>query len=115
MSMINEMVERLRSLARVNTDDTFRLLWGAANTIEDLSAKVRNNNLHGGWISVEDRLPEKRQVVLAIGKDSKTWDVGMFQGLSPSGSKHVWWWKKKTVKRVDYWMPKDVIPLPWKE
>ena len=67
------------------------------------------------WISVEDRLPEKRQVVLAVGKDSKTWDVGMFQGLSPSRNKHVWWWKKKTVKRVDYWMPKDAIPLPWKE
>lgn len=67
------------------------------------------------WISVDDRLPEKRQVVLAIGKDSKIWDVGMFQGLSPSGNKHLWWWKKKTVKRVDYWMPKDAVPLPWKE
>ncbi len=44
MSMINEMVERLRSLARVNTDDTFRLLWGAANTIEALSEKVREQN-----------------------------------------------------------------------
>lgn len=67
------------------------------------------------WISVDDRLPEKRQVVLAIGKDSKTWDVGMFKGLSPSHNNHVWWWKKNTVKRVDYWMPKDAIPLPWKE
>ena len=64
------------------------------------------------WISVEDSLPEKRQVVLAIGKESKTWDVGMFQGLSPSNNNHVWWWKKKTVKRVDYWMPKDAVPLP---
>lgn len=65
------------------------------------------------WISVEDSLPEKRQVVLAISKESKTWDVGMFQGLSPSNNNHVWWWKKKTVKRVDYWMPKDAVPLPY--
>ena len=44
MSMISEQVEKLRSLARVNTDDTFRLLWGAADTIEALSAKVRNTD-----------------------------------------------------------------------
>lgn len=67
------------------------------------------------WISVEDRLPEKRQVVLAIGEGSKTWDVGMFKGLSPSNNNHVWWWKKNTVKRVDYWMPKGAVQLPWKE
>ena len=66
------------------------------------------------WIPVSERLPKKRQVVLAIGKDSKTWDVGMFQGLSPSGRKHFWWWKKKSVKRVEYWMPKDAIPLPYR-
>ena len=68
------------------------------------------------WISVEDRLPEERQVVLAIGEGSKTWDVGMFQGTAEwTDDERMWWWKKNTVKRVDYWMPKDAIPLPWKE
>lgn len=62
--MISEMVERLRSLARVNTDDTFRLLWGAADTIEDLSEKVRNNNLHGGWTLFAEKKPPVDEEIL---------------------------------------------------
>lgn len=30
----------------------------AIDTIETLSAKVRANNLHGGWIPCSERLPE---------------------------------------------------------
>lgn len=104
MSMINEMVERLRSLARVNTDDTFRLLWGAANTIEDLSAKVRNNNLHGGWIPVSERLPREYAQYLVCFK---------------TGHCYVYWledsdWARGMVEKegILAWMP---LPMPYRE
>ena len=45
MSMISDLVERLRSLARVSTDDTSSLLMVAAYTIENLCAIARMNNL----------------------------------------------------------------------
>lgn len=61
MSMISEQVKRLRKLAKewVRTNVTvYQEFTDAANTIETLSAKVRANNLHGGWIPVSERLPE---------------------------------------------------------
>ena len=58
MSMISEQVRKLRELARMNSDDTFRLLWEAAETIEDLSANVHANNIHNGWIPATESLPE---------------------------------------------------------
>ena len=68
-----------------------------------------------GWIPVSEELPSKGQVVLAIG-DKGTWDVGKFQGTAGwTDDERMWLWKKKTVKRVDYWMPKDAIPLPNRE
>ena len=68
-----------------------------------------------GWIPVSEELPSKGQVVLAI-DDKGTWDVGKFQGTAGwTDDERMWLWKKKTVKRVDYWMPKDAIPLPNRE
>jgi len=68
-----------------------------------------------GWIAVSEALPSKGQVVLAIG-DKGTWDVGKFQGTAGlTDDERMWNWKKKTVKYVEYWMPKDAIPLPNRE
>ena len=62
MSMISKQVEELRKLAKKWRDtnvEVYNKLTGAADTIETLSAKVRANNLHGGWIPVSERLPDK--------------------------------------------------------
>jgi len=70
---------------------------------------------NGKWIPVSEGLPSEGQVVLAIG-DKGTWDVGKFQGTAGwTDDERMWNWKKKTVKRVDYWMPKDAIPLPYRK
>lgn len=67
------------------------------------------------WIPVSEALPSEGQVVLAIG-DKGTWDVGKFQGTAGwTEDERRWNWKKKSVKHVEYWMPKDAIPLPKRE
>ena len=60
----------------------------------------------GGWISVDDRLPEVGRVVLAFGTRSAT--TGMFQGVSVRND--CWWWKGHTIKHVFYWMPLPELP-----
>lgn len=65
------------------------------------------------WVSVEERLPEKNQIVIASDGEH-TWDVGMYKGLC--GKPSEWNWKKNTVKTVLWWMPKDgALPEPPKE
>lgn len=70
MSMISEQMKLLANIAeRLETDPELDMdirhiqdFWAkdirdAINTIETLSAKVRANDLHHGWIKCEDRLP----------------------------------------------------------
>ena len=74
MSMISEMVVRLRKLAdqwRQNDVAGCNLIDDAANTIEDLSAKVRNNNLYGGWIPTSEELPSSDVAVMVTYKDGE--------------------------------------------
>lgn len=74
MSMISEQIKHLRSLqeamrldkklGRVKCDESFvenriKIIDDAIDTIETLSTKVRANNLHHGWISCDERLPEE--------------------------------------------------------
>ena len=71
------------------------------------------------WISVEDRLPENKQIVV-VSDGIHTWDVGQYSGLSyiPGGNykKDFWNWKKNTVKTVKWWMPKEcALPKPPQE
>ena len=58
------------------------------------------------WISVDDRLPEIGEIVLACGKRHAT--SGMFQGASIKNPK-LWNWKGNTLKQVTHWMP---LPQP---
>lgn len=61
MSMISEQIERLRDtadkfvIAGVATDGIVKMFRDAAQTIEELSAKLHE---HNGWISCSDRLPK---------------------------------------------------------
>jgi len=86
MSMITELIERLRESA----DDTEldmecsltldgecnKLLREAADVIEELSTKLQAANMerssqyyNGGWIPVSERLPEWGEEVLTINND----------------------------------------------
>ena len=65
MSMLSEQVAALRKAAQCEGNMCNGLLLAAADTIETLAAKVRANNLHGGWIPVSERLPEKGQMIIA--------------------------------------------------
>ena len=88
MSMISELVKELRKYAKGFKNSSYgreivgteKLLIQAADTIEELSAKVARQNMErssqyygGGWISVEERLPEDDVPVLAtfVDKDDK--------------------------------------------
>lgn len=77
MSLITDFVKELRDYAIYLEDDlgngkTCDLLRKSADTIEELSAKVARQNMErssqyygGGWIPVEEMLPEDGQTVLA--------------------------------------------------
>lgn len=70
MSLISEQVRRLREFAKtLKYADEYNLVNGAADTIEELSAKLHKSQMersnqyyNGGWIPVSERLPEKNDV-----------------------------------------------------
>jgi hypothetical protein len=68
------------------------------------------------WIPVTERLPEEGQVV-CVSDGKNTWDYGTFRGVFiANGDTTIWYWKKRTLKTVKWWMPKsDALPEPPKE
>ena len=72
MSMISEQVGRLREFAKtLKYADEYNLVNGAADTIEELSAKLHNSQMerssqyyNGGWISLDEKEPKDGQLVL---------------------------------------------------
>lgn len=75
MSMISEQVKRLRDMAVEYSEsiclDLHMALKDAADTIEELSAKLSEENMErssahyqGGWIPVSEKLPEENTFVL---------------------------------------------------
>lgn len=73
MSMITELVERLRknSASLEITFSTAKNLREAADVIEELSAKLQAANMerssqyyNGGWIPISERLPKPNRLVL---------------------------------------------------
>ena len=88
---------------------------GIINQVEKAIQEPKQPEL--GWISVEDKLPDKGQIVI-VSDGKHTWDVGQYQGLSyipglSEGKPNRWNWKKNTVKTVLWWMPKEkALPEP---
>ena len=81
MSMTSELVKELRKYAEEYKnlpwsevcEKTKRILNCAADTIEELSAKVARQNMErssqyygGGWIPCSERLPEERKEITGI-------------------------------------------------
>ena len=73
------------------------------------------------WISVEERLPNRNEKVV-VTDGVHTWDYGEFNGLAYSFARegaanpHQWNWKGRTVRTVNWWMPKKTaLPEPPKE
>ena len=73
MSMISEQIERLRKIADTGFSERgmARELFDAADTIEELSAKLASANMarstayyNDGWIPCSERLPEIRDKYL---------------------------------------------------
>ncbi len=92
--------------------------YSAYSSLHDLISSLDDPR----WISVNDRLPDKGQIVI-VSDGKHTWDVGQYKGLcyTPGRSgdnprRDFWEWKKNTVKTVLWWMPKEnALPEPSKE
>lgn len=113
MSMITDLVERLREYADNPELDMYctlscdgecnKILREAADVIEELSAKIQAANMerssqyyNGGWISVEDRLPEEGDWYLAVFKEKDTGYItiprvaGYNGGYNGGKGKNIW-------------------------
>lgn len=72
--MISELVKGLRKLGnqwKHNDVAGYHLIFDACDTIEELSAKVRANNLYGEWIPTSEELPSGDVAVLVKYKDGE--------------------------------------------
>lgn len=126
MSMILEQIKRLRQKAELfrksgySTDGIVKEFEDAADTIEELSAKLHNSQMerssqyyNGGWIPCSERLPENGKRVLTTIKTNKrpakvrsgTYDQKMFQ----NDNGDYWDYDEKEVLA---WMP---LPEPFKK
>lgn len=108
---IEEAIYTLERLAHTEakwpgTEDTLEALDMAINTLHSMPKGIGTND--GGWISVEDRLPERFEPVLVCRE--KNGSPYVEQGYKDVGE----WWKVygTRTKQVTHWMP---IPNPPKE
>lgn len=126
MSMITELVERLRknSASLEITFSTAENLREAADTIEELSAKLQAANMerssqyyNGGWIPCSERLPEEYGEYICTMSNGNVEECGFVpsdeKGLIPGWATC----EADGFRKLDYqdiiaWMP---LPQPYKE
>lgn len=108
---MNDLISRQWIIKRLEAEKEYRANRGergaekglcyALEIVDDMPSAQE-------WISVDERLPKKGQVVLAYGTRSST--TGQFQGIG--ARPWFWMWKGNTIKRVTHWRP---LPEPPKE
>ena len=85
MSMISKQIKALRDVALAYSHNGIgMILKQAADTIEELSAKLANSNMerstayyNNGWIPCSERLPEERDWYLAVFQEPDTGFIGL--------------------------------------
>ena len=122
--MISEQIKTLLSAAEAYEQMgcdlcTQRLLREAADTIEALSEKVRANNLHEGWVSVSERLPEEfddeseNVLITVLDKSGEGCPLQVMMGYTMGGA---WYWEGDHPCSDNYpviaWKP---LPAPYWE
>lgn len=122
MSMISEQIKIIREVAQKNSGSLVgELLIDAADTIEDLSAKLANANMerstayyNDGWIPCSEKLPEESGYYMACIYDPdvddfdfrKTW----FAHADDYGMEESGWIEPYDFETVTAWMP---LPAPY--
>lgn len=125
MSMITELVDRLKKYARFSraTNPSWsEAMQEAATTISDISAKLQaammersSQYYHGGWIPCDDRLPEEDTPVIA---QWQVRDEVYIDILTYDCARHEWRaWKGcgSPSRKVDAWCPIPKAYRPEKE
>lgn len=119
MSMIAEQMIELREYANNHKGEIRKICLHAADTIEQLSAKVQAANMersttyyNGGWIPVKERLPENEQEILFSTKTGRV-HSGKYHD---DDSANQWYSHKDKCRAwnnvVSAWMP---LPEPYRE
>lgn len=97
----------------MTTQEAINQLNKMAVTDRDYEAvnMVTDSIMHGGWISVKDRLPDTNQSVLGWYKDNPFSGYAV-EVVSWNGKGWVFVYAQRYVTNVTHWMP---LPRPPKE
>ena len=97
----------------IDADDLKK--WIMEVPIKDMETAIDNATTIGGWISVEDRLPEKGEIVLALVKATNP-SYGQYHVIAALQNDGLWdsWDEEFCISGdpITHWMP---LPEPPKE